>query len=286
MAIGYASGSTNANNYSVGIGWFAGSQNQQVGATGIGQYAGYYFQSLRATAVGAYAGQAYQGSYAAAIGFQAGGNTQSANAVAVGTNAGYNTQGNNAIAIGANAGYTNQGNNSIILNATGANLDQTTANTFTVAPVRNDTGNTANVMYYNSSTKEVTYAPPVSTSFAPIVFNNVSTQTNGKTTVFTLKTNQTSITGITNSKQLQVTLNGAILNPYIKTWVWPFWSVYGSYNGFKVVNRGYGLTANSVVIFNSPAIGSQLTITQLNNSTDTQLQRYPFSATTIATSDD
>jgi hypothetical protein len=126
----------------------------------------------------------------------------------------------------------------------------------------------------------------VTSSFAPIVFNNVSTQTNSKNTVFALKQNQTAATGITNSKQLQVTVNGAIQTPYVKTWVWPFWSVYGSYPGFRVTNLGYGLTANSVIIYNAPAVGSQVTVTQINNSTDTQLQRYPFSATTIATSDD
>jgi hypothetical protein len=126
----------------------------------------------------------------------------------------------------------------------------------------------------------------VATSFAPVMFNDVSTQTNGKTTVFALKQNQTAATGITNSKQLQVTVNGAIQTPYVKTWVWPFWSVYGSYPGFRVTNQGYKLTANSVIIYNAPAVGSQVTVTQINNSTDTQLQRYPYSATAIATSDD
>jgi hypothetical protein len=66
------------------------------------------------------------------------------------------------VAIGAYAGQTGQGNNSIILNATGANLDQTTANTFTVAPVRNDTSNIAEVMFYNTTSKEVTYGNTIS----------------------------------------------------------------------------------------------------------------------------
>jgi hypothetical protein len=87
---------------------------------------------------------------------------QGANAVAIGQSAGSTNQGTGAVAIGARAGLTNQGNNSIILNATGANLDQTTANTFTVAPVRNDVANIGNVMFYNTTSKEITYGNTIS----------------------------------------------------------------------------------------------------------------------------
>jgi hypothetical protein len=87
---------------------------------------------------------------------------QGANAVAIGQGAGSTNQGTGAVAIGARAGLTNQGNNSIILNATGANLDQTTANTFTVAPVRNDVANIGNVMFYNATSKEITYGNVIS----------------------------------------------------------------------------------------------------------------------------
>lgn len=79
--------------------------------------------------------------------------------IQLGANAGLTSQGANSIAIGANAGVTSQATNSIIINATGATLNQTTANTFTVAPIRNDTSNVANVLYYNTSTKEISYAP-------------------------------------------------------------------------------------------------------------------------------
>jgi plastocyanin len=48
------------------------------------------------------------------------------------------------------------------LNATGSALNQTTANTFTVAPVRNDVANTAQVMFYNTTSKEITYGNTIS----------------------------------------------------------------------------------------------------------------------------
>jgi hypothetical protein len=77
--------------------------------------------------------------------------------VAIGSNAGRVNQGEYAVAIGRAAGQNNQGNNSIIINATSGTLNQTTANTFTVAPVRNDVSNVAQVMFYNTTSKEVTY---------------------------------------------------------------------------------------------------------------------------------
>ena len=113
--------------------------------------------ALGALALGYQAGQTSQGIRTVAIGQSAGQTSQGARAVAVGLSAGATSQGGAAVAIGAFAGATSQGTNSIIINATGANLDQTTANTFTVAPVRNDVANTANVMFYNATSNEITY---------------------------------------------------------------------------------------------------------------------------------
>ena len=115
-----------------------------------------------AVAFGKNAGSNTQGNFTVAIGTSAGENTQGVEAVAIGVYAGSNTQGNSAVAIGAYAGYTNQANNSIILNATGANLNQTVANTFTVAPVRNDVANIGQVLFYNTTSKEVTYGNTIS----------------------------------------------------------------------------------------------------------------------------
>jgi hypothetical protein len=113
-------------------------------------------------AIGASAGLTTQGNGAVAFGQGAGETSQGANAVALGKAAGQVNQGINSIAIGQSAGLTNQGNNSIILNATGSALDQTTANTFTVAPVRNDVANIGEVVFYNTTSKEITYGNVIS----------------------------------------------------------------------------------------------------------------------------
>ena len=158
VAIGRSAGFDGQGIGAVAIGSGAGSNSQGNQSVAIGENAG-VIQGSTAVAIGQNAGGgvALQGDDAVAIGHGAGANTQGTQSVAIGLYAGETSQGINAVAIGANAGIESQGNNSIILNATGANLNQTTANTFTVAPVRNDVSNIAEVMFYNATSKEVTY---------------------------------------------------------------------------------------------------------------------------------
>jgi hypothetical protein len=132
-----------------------------------------------AIAFGYEAGLNSQGAMAIAIGTEAGYTSQGANAVAVGAYAGGVEQGANAVAIGRQAGETAQAANSIILNATGATLDQTTPNTFTVAPIRNISA-IDGVLQYNASTKEVSYSNSVTaesfnTDQITVVGNRITT---------------------------------------------------------------------------------------------------------------
>jgi hypothetical protein len=118
-------------------------------------------------AIGEQAGQTSQGVLSVAIGYYAGSNAQSFSAVAIGAQAGETAQGSGAIAIGDLAGRTSQASNSIIINATGANLDQTTANTFTVKPIRNAIGDY--FLQYDPSTGEITYNNTLTTISADII---------------------------------------------------------------------------------------------------------------------
>jgi len=98
------------------------------------------------------------GSLNVTIGKDAGAVNQGSNGVAIGTGAGNISQGANSIAIGVSAGYDSQSANSIILNATGgdfANTAYRTTSGFYVAPIRLDP--TLSSLYYNSSSKEITY---------------------------------------------------------------------------------------------------------------------------------
>lgn len=81
--------------------------------------------------------------------------------VYIGAEAGFNNdkspQGEYAIAIGAKAAREFAPDNSIALNATGIELNPTGAGLF-VAPITEDVSNTTKSLYYNTATKEITYA--------------------------------------------------------------------------------------------------------------------------------
>lgn len=142
----------------IAIGSQAGTPNQGVNANtvAIGGGAGNSGQGQSAIGIGYVAGYANQGANGIAIGSNTAQSNQSSQAVALGYAAGQYGQGQNSVAIGAFAGNNAQVANSIALNATGASLNPTNAG-FYVNPIRTTTA-TSNVLYYNTSTKEVTSA--------------------------------------------------------------------------------------------------------------------------------
>ena len=178
---------------SVAFGQNAGATGQGEFAVAIGHLAGNASQGNAAVAIGASAGQTTQGVHAVAIGTDTGATTQGNRAVAIGYLAGSNAQGTAAVAIGYYAGELNQGNNSIIINATDTSLQQTTANTFTVAPVRNDVANIGNVMFYNATSKEITYGNVISVA-GNITGGNLTTGSRVVTTPVAFST-LTAVTG-------------------------------------------------------------------------------------------
>lgn len=142
IAIGQQAGTTglsvNANTIAIGGG--AGKTAQGQSSISIGYVAGYENQGVNSLAIGGNAAQANQGNEAVALGFAAG----QAN------------QGVNAVAIGKFAGQYSQRANSIAINASGINLSATNAG-FYVSPVR-AAATTADLLFYNSTTKEITSA--------------------------------------------------------------------------------------------------------------------------------
>jgi len=112
----------------------------------------------------------------------------------------------------------------------------------------------------------------------PIVLNDISSQFDGLKTVFQLKQDYTSISTIVDSKDVQVTINGQVLAPYVNQYTYPWFVEFDSYKGFRV--RG-----SNLIIYNAPATGDQATVIIMNTSNLPQYKRYPFSATTIALGD-
>ena len=194
----------NQSDLCISIGRHAGRLNQQWACIAIGDQAGETQQggiNSFSIAIGASAGQTHQDFNAIAMGQFAGGNNQSHDAIAIGSSAGYNQQGINAIAIGNGAGQQSQGANaisighfppgagnsvstagqfqqsanSIVLNASGNTLNGSLgASRFYVDPIR--AHSTTNTLYYDATTKEVTYGP-----------NSTSVSLGGTTYTLTLR---------------------------------------------------------------------------------------------------
>jgi len=139
----------------IALGDSAGATNQGNGAVAIGSLTGTVDQGSQAVAVGVSAGRERQGSQATALGRYAGQNDQGVSAVAVGHSAARESQGVEAIAIGKLAGETNQAANSIVLNATGSAVENTTASSLVIKPVRDAVGTTA--VMYDATSGEVTH---------------------------------------------------------------------------------------------------------------------------------
>ena len=76
-------------------------------------------------------------------------------AIAIGTLAGDANQGANAVAIGRYAGRNNQAAKSIVINATDSNLENTTADSLVIKPIRSASGTT--ILMYDTGTGEVTH---------------------------------------------------------------------------------------------------------------------------------
>lgn len=141
----------------------------------LGNQSGNSGQSTNGIAIGFSAGETSQGTGAIAIGTSAGDLNQSNYAIAIGSDAGITNQGNYAVAIGYRAG-SNGGNyqheNTIVLNASGANLQTDGANRTYIKPLRN--ANTSNVLYYDSTTSEVSYGAAADPSLISNGNSNVS----------------------------------------------------------------------------------------------------------------
>lgn len=142
----------------IAIGSQAGTPNQGVNANtiAIGGGAARTNQGQSSIAIGYVSGDTNQGANSISIGGNAAQGGQGAQAVAIGFAAGQNGQGANAVAIGTFAGQSSQAANSIAINATGTStpLNPTTTGFF-VNPIRSTTA-TSNLLYYNTSTKEIT----------------------------------------------------------------------------------------------------------------------------------
>lgn len=130
----------------------------------------------------------------------------------------------------------------------------------------------------NSSVGNLTYTGGLFNNSVPIVLNDISTQFDGSKTVFSLLLDQTSINTITDSKDVQVILNGQILAPYVQDLEYPWITPYDSFKGYRIKD-------GNIIIYNAPNYGDQCVMIVRSTSQSVQTRRYPYSAATIAFGD-
>jgi len=156
-------------NTAISIGGGAGNSQQGTGSIAIGYQAGFTGQKFYSVALGYQAGFTGHGTGSIAIGYQAGyADATGPNSIAIGTQAGQFGLGSNSIAIGNLAGPTGAAfSNNIILNAAGSALNPSTGSAFYAAPIRQYSDTSSTVLFYNTTSSEVTYQSGEWTAYTP-----------------------------------------------------------------------------------------------------------------------
>jgi len=159
------------------LGLGAGLSAQYPTAVAIGVDAGRNYQGTSTVAIGLGAGQNNQGARGVAIGYNSASNNPNFNVVAIGHSAGQINAGTSSVSIGYDAGrriglesiaigkfanthissITQSPNNTIVINASGDYLPALTSSSTYISPIRSTA--TSSVLYYNATTKEITYGP-------------------------------------------------------------------------------------------------------------------------------
>ena len=127
------------------------------------------------------------------------------------------------------------------------------------------------------STRRINIPAQVNVTY-PTVCNDISPQFDGLKCVFQLLLDQDYINTIADSRNLQVSVGGQYLAPYVTFQTFPWITEYASFRGFR-------LRGSNITIYNPPDTGEQAVITIVSNNATVQTKKYPYSATTIALGD-
>ena len=253
IAIGRFAGNDNQGGNAIAIGRFAGNITQGGNAIAIGRSAGNIQQGGNSVAIGRSAGNIQQGDYAVAIGAGAGNVQQGDYAVAIGAGAGNNYQGSNSVAIGSFAGFPVIANNAIVINGDDNSLSANDTGLY-ISPIRNDNSNVTNTVYYNTTTKELTYSIIAGSDYGNAnVANYLPTFSGNLTSLNTISTSG-NISGnyfIGDGSQLTGISAGNIVGSYSNANVAAYLPIYtGNVSGNYFIGNGSQLTGIGTQIVN------------------------------------
>ena len=112
----------------------------------------------------------------------------------------------------------------------------------------------------------------------PAVCDDISNYFNSRSQIFPLMLDEVSINTVTDSRQVQVSINGQILRPYIAERTLP-WSVEYDING------DYRVTNGNIIIYNPPDLGDRAMVTIVTLGTYVHRKAAAFSFNLIALGD-
>ena len=112
----------------------------------------------------------------------------------------------------------------------------------------------------------------------PAICDDISGSFNSSTQIFPLSVDEVSINTVTDSRQVQVSINGQILRPYIAERTLP-WSVEYDING------DYRVTNGNLIIYNPPELGDRAMVTIVTLGTYVQRRTASYSVNPIAFGD-
>jgi hypothetical protein len=162
-----------------------------------------------------------------------------------------------------------------------SNTTPSTSNTTGALVVAGGVG-IGGTLYGNTIVGQLAYQSNTGLIQIPSVLSDISNQFDTTKCVFNLLLDQSNVTSIMDSKNLEVVLNGARLSPYIKELGYPWINTYDSFKGYRVVSTN---TSSQLIIYNAPDYGDQAILTLINSSSSKQTKKYPYSAATIALGD-
>jgi hypothetical protein len=183
--------------------------------------------------------------------------------------------------------FTSPSTGNVVTLFVGNPVVQASANTVRVSPYAiwsNGSIYVANNITVNNGVEIVStvFANNTITQSASVVVNDITNQFDNFNCVFNLRSDQSNVINIMNSRNLEVIINGAKLAPYVGELRFPWLTPYDSFKGYRVRSSN---TRSQVVIYNPPAPGDQAILTLINSSSSPQNRRYPYSAATIALGD-
>lgn len=275
IAIGNLAGNNTQSTNAVAIGHHAGYNDQGDSAIAIGRWAGNDTQGTLAVAIGRNAANITQGLEAIAIGHSAGNLNQGSYAVAIGPFAGNNNQGANSVAIGSFAGYPTVANNAIVINGDTIPLDAPNSGLY-IAPIRSN--NSSNTVFYNTTTKEITYSTAYSNAnvaaYLPtysgnLVSLNTVCATGNVTSDGYYIGNGSLLTGISASNIIG-SYSNANVAAYLPTYTGNVTANYFIGNGSQLTGIGAGtqiISGNSSISIASP--GNNIVVTVGNTQSAT-----------------